>query len=351
MQFDYTALSLSIPERVQFRYKLEGIDKNWTDAGPRRQAFYNSLPPGNYRFRVMACNNDGLWNEAGATLEFYLVPAFYQTWWFLAVCVFAVGLLALLLIRLRIKAITHQLEARLAVRLDERERIARELHDTLLQGLLGLMLRFQFAAEELPPDSHARAALAQALDQAEIVMTEGRERVKNLRTQEMGQRDLEEELTTIGIHLGTLSPALFTLSVQGNRRALRDAVQAEVLLVAREALMNAYTHSEAKKIHVDVNFQRRCFSLSVQDDGRGIDPEVLRSGRRENHWGLPGMRERMRKLGAELILDSPPSGGTRISLKIPAFTAYHTESSAIHQLFTRAGSILRAWRRAPQIPG
>ncbi len=344
-QFDYTALSLAIPERVRFRYKLEGIDNDWTEAGTRRQAFYNSLPPGDYRFRVMACNNDGLWNEEGSALDFYLVPAFYQTWWFRTLLAMLAGLFAWVLIRLRIVTITRQLEARLAVRLDERERIARELHDTLLQGLLGLMLRFQFAVDELPPLSPERTALTEALDQAERVMTEGRERVKSLRSAHDEPCDLVEELTGIGYQLSALSPAEFKLSLHGARRPLQALIHSEVVLVVREALMNAYKHSGADTIGVDLHFQRSCFSVAVQDNGKGIDPEILKRGHREDHWGLPGMRERVLKLGASFAIERRPSGGTRIALKIPASIAYQAGKSPIHRLLARGFHLLGSAKR------
>ncbi len=343
-QFDYTALSLAVPERVKFRYKLEGIDKDWNDVGQRRQAFYNSLPPGNYRFRVMACNDAGVWNEEGASFQFFLVPAFYQTWWFLALSALPFGFLIWFLVRLRIVAITRQLEARLAVRLDERERIARELHDTLLQGLLGLMLRFQFAADELPAQSPAKTALVEALDQAERVMSEGRERVKNLRNRHSEGGDLVEDLTSIGHQLSSLSPAAFELFVEGTRRVLQDVIHAEVVLVAREAIMNAFKHSGAKAIRVELNYQRRRFSLNVQDNGKGIAPAILKCGNRENHWGLPGMRERMRKLGADFAIQAPTEGGTRIVLKIPASIAYPADPSPIQRMIDRGLGVIGARR-------
>ncbi|MGC2401940.1 MAG: two-component regulator propeller domain-containing protein, partial [Acidobacteriaceae bacterium] len=181
LEIDYTALSLAIPERVLFRYKLDGVDPDWQDAGTRRQAFYTHLPPGQYAFHVIACNNDGVWNETGATLGVAIQPAFYQTWWFIAL----VGLITVLLVawavRLRIAGIARQMQERLGERLAERERIARELHDTLLQSLFGLTLRFHTAAARLPLDDPAREALDDALQQSDRVMQEGRERVLNLR--------------------------------------------------------------------------------------------------------------------------------------------------------------------------
>ena len=227
-----------------FRYKLDGVDSDWQNAGTRRQAFYTRLPPGHYRFHVIACNNDGVWNELERVWVFLIKPAFYQTWWFTALVLLAAVALLSWVIRLRIRSIAHQFQGRLAERVAERERIARELHDTLLQSLFGLTLRFHTAASRLPADDPAREALDEALKQSDRVMQEGRERVLNLRGRRsdsinLARRpDRDWQSATCAIH-----PANFHVAVEGHPRPLDEIVQEEILLIGREALTNAFSHS------------------------------------------------------------------------------------------------------------
>src|SRR6185369_15787809 len=181
LQIDYTALSLVAPEKIQFRYMLEGHDKDWQDVGNRRQAFYNDLPPGTYRFRVMACNNSGVWNEAGAFLDFTIAPAYYQTTWFRVLLAIAFLMLLGVIYQLRLRQVAGQVRARMEERLEERERIARDLHDTLLQSVQGLILKFHAVAKQIPRDEPAHDALDKTLDDADEVLAEGRDRLRNLR--------------------------------------------------------------------------------------------------------------------------------------------------------------------------
>jgi signal transduction histidine kinase len=325
LEINYTALSLAIPERVMFRYKLDGVDTDWQDADTRRQAFYTHLPPGSYRFHVIACNNDGVWNEAGASMGIEITPAFYQTWWFLALVVIAAAGLLLWAIRLRIASMARQLQERLAERLAERERIARELHDTLLQSLFGLTLRFHTAAERLPAGDPAREALDKALEQSDRVMQEGRERVLNLRARNTGTTNLPDALAEIGNQLRGMHPVNFRISVEGTPRPLDPIVQEEILLIGREALTNAFHHAEARNIIARVMFHPGSLHVCVRDDGRGIDEDVLKAGFSSGHWGLPGMRERANKVRGDLRVGAHKNGGTQIDLHVPASIVYRVE--------------------------
>jgi signal transduction histidine kinase/ligand-binding sensor domain-containing protein len=325
LEINYTALSLAIPERVLFRYKLDGVDSDWQDAGTRRQAFYTHLPPGNYRFHVIACNNDGVWNETGASLGVVIRPAFYQTWWFMALALCAAAALLWWAIRLRIASIAHQLQDRLAERIAERERIARELHDTLLQSLFGLTLRFHTAADRLPAGDPARLALDEALKQSDKVMQEGRERVLNLRARRTESTSLADALAEVGDQLRAIHPAHFRISVRGRPRPLDSIVQEEILLIGREALTNAFTHAEAQNIEAELSYHATALHVGVMDDGRGIDEGVLKAGYRSGHWGLPGMRERANKMRGELRVGRRKDGGTQIDLQVPAAIVYRAE--------------------------
>ena len=326
LQIAYTALSLSIPERVQFRYKLEGLDHNWQDAGSRREAFYTNLQPGSYRFRVIAANNDGVWNQEGASLSFDIPPSFFQTWWFRTLCAVAGLGLFWLLYLLRLRQIRERLQGRLQERLAERERIARDLHDTLLQGVQGLILRFQAVAQRIPPAEPARALMEKTLERADEVLVEGRDRVRDLRESTTVSGNLPEALAAAGREFALDHPAGFSMIVQGAERPLHPIVCEEAYRIGREALANAFAHARAQQIEVEVAFDRREFRIRVRDDGQGIDAATLGAGGRPGHWGLSGMRERAHKIGARLTIWSGAGAGTELELKVPAATAYRSPS-------------------------
>jgi signal transduction histidine kinase len=321
LQIVYTALSLTIPERIRFRYRLEGQDQGWRDVGNRREAIYTNLGPGTYRFRVIACNNDGVWNETGAVLDFTIAPTFYQTWWFKTLCGIAGAGAIWLVYLLRVNQVALQFQMRLDDRLAERERIARELHDTLLQGVQGLMLHFDAAMKQLPPLGPARPLMEKALHVADQVLLEGRERVRGLRSAAMPLQELSILLARCGEELAEGSATTFKLAVVGSSRALDPIVLDEMYRIGREALLNAFRHSMASRIEIEITYDRAGLQLRIRDDGRGIDQETLESGM-PGHWGLSGMRERAQKLGGQLGFWSRPGAGTEVDLTIPARLAY-----------------------------
>jgi signal transduction histidine kinase/ligand-binding sensor domain-containing protein len=330
LQINYTALDLSVPERVRFRYKLDGVDSDWLDAQTRRQAYYTKLPPGKHTFHVIACNGDGIWNESGATLSFFIAPAFYQTVWFKLALGFAVAGLAWLIHSLRLKQATAQIQVRLAERLEERGRIARELHDTLIQSVDGLMLRVQTALNE-PDPTRSRLLIEKALDSAEEVMLEGRERVHALRAEAVAVNELSQALATYGEELAEDRPIAFSVALVGSPKYVDPFVRDETYRIGREALANAFQHAGAAKIEVEVTYDRAMIHMRVRDDGGGIQQETLTSGR-PGHWGLRGIRERAQAIGADLVIWSSPGAGTEIDLKIPAEVAYQ-ESTRRFGLF------------------
>lgn len=323
VEIAYTALSLTVPERVRFRYKLDGVDDGWQDPGSRRQAFYTNLRPGHHRFHVIACNNDGVWNESGATLDFYIPPAFYQTGWFMALNI-AAGLYVLyMLYLLRLKQVTRRVRVRIAERFDERERIARDLHDTLLQSVQGMILKFHALSRQVPSED-VREAMDQALDHADQVLGEGRDRVRSLRGTDDTQSDLSASLERVAKEASPERAATVKVVVEGEVRQLDPMVLEESFSIGREALINALRHSQGLHVEVEIAYDRRQFRLRVRDDGRGIDPSVLEQGGRPDHWGLPGMRERAQRIGAQLQLWSRPGAGTEVELMVPGATAYHS---------------------------
>ena len=338
LQIDYAAPSLAIPERVRFRYRLEGVDGDWIEADGRRQAFYTNLKPGKYLFQVKAANNDGVWNDAGAKLEVELPPTLFQSRLFLALCLLATGALAVLAYRWRLSRVTQRLQATLRERMAERERIARELHDTLLQGVQGLILKFQSVSRQIPPESPARDLLEKALDRAEDVVVEARDRVRSLRAD--AASDLGATLAELARQMGLASSAKTEVLVEGTVLDLHPVVADEIERIVIEALFNAHRHAQASRIAIGVTFDPKRLCVSVRDDGVGIDQSVLDAGGRDGHFGLAGMQERACKIGGALTIRSRTGQGCEIDLTIPGGVAYAARRAA---LWTKI------WRRAPQL--
>ncbi|HEV2988454.1 MAG TPA: two-component regulator propeller domain-containing protein [Candidatus Angelobacter sp.] len=342
LQIDYTALSFAAPEKVFFRYKLERFDPDWKEAGTRRQAFYNNLSPGNYRFRVIACNNSGIWNQEGAILDFSVAPGYYQTGWFRALCVVVGAAFIWAVLQLRQRQMQRQFNMRLDARVNERTRIARELHDTLLQSFHGLVFRFQAARNMLPRrPEEAMQALDGAIMKAEEAMTESRSAIQDLRS-EAAHADLVESFTAIGRQLASQNgdgTPHFHVIVEGEQRKLAHAFQPEVYRMGRELLQNAFRHARAREIEAEIRYDRRMFCLRIRDDGRGIDPKVLAQGGRPGHWGLPGVQERAKQIGAQLDFWSEVGAGTEVQLTIPAKIAYEEfQDRSKFRLFRKAKS-------------
>jgi signal transduction histidine kinase/ligand-binding sensor domain-containing protein len=328
LEIDYTALSFVAPEKNRFRVKLEGWDRDWQDVGARRQAFYSNLPPRKYRFRVIACNNSGVWNEAGTFLDFAVAPAYYQTLWFRLTLVAAFLAVLWGLYQLRVRQLARQFNMRMEARVTERTRIARELHDSLLQGFQGLMFRLQAVRDMLPGRAPAEAieALDVALERGDKAIAEGRDTVSDLREPIMGDSDIAQALTALGKELalqsGNGSVPCVRVLVEGKQRELNPMLRDEIYRIGREALRNAFLHARAQKIEAEITYSDSEFLLHVRDDGGGIDPEVANQGTRAGHWGLPGMRERAKSFGGKLEVWSEHGAGTEIKLRVPGAIAY-----------------------------
>jgi signal transduction histidine kinase/ligand-binding sensor domain-containing protein len=320
IQIDYSALSFSVPERVRFRYKLDRIDEGWQDVGTRREAYYSNLGPGPYQFRVIACNNDGVWNEAGASLDFSITPAYYQTSWFQAACVIAFLAFLWGIYRYRLHQIARQFNIRMEERIGERSRMARDLHDTLLQGFQGLMLRLQ-AVDDLLPEGEVKGELERTLDRGDEVLAESRKAVHDLRDSTTVANELALALKAVGDELSSGESATFRLMVEGRTRKLHPIVRDEFYRIAREALRNAFSHARAHRIEVEITYDERLLRLRIRDDGGGIPPEILEAGR-TGHYGLAGMRERAGQIGATLDIWSGGGTGTEIDLRMPGSIAY-----------------------------
>jgi len=317
VEIDYTATSLTIPERVRFRFRLEGVDAEWLEAGSRREAFYTNLGPGHYRFRVIAANNDGVWNERGASLEFTIAPTFFQTGWFALLCAAAVTFVLCAGYLLRVRQLTERMRARL----EERERIARELHDTLLQGFQGLILRMYALVRQLGKEEPVAQRMVQAIDQAEALLLEGRDSVQGLRAV-VRRGDLAADLMAVSKELAADPAPSLHVTVAGRPRPLMPTVHEELQRIGREAILNAWRHGQARRIEVTLTFARDFFKLSVRDDGKGIDLPLAQSASVAGHWGLAGMRERAQRMGARLELHTSLPGGVEVTVVLGARAAY-----------------------------
>jgi signal transduction histidine kinase/ligand-binding sensor domain-containing protein len=340
LEIDYTALSYVVPQKVLFRYILEGHDAGWQEPGTRRQAFYNDLGPGRYSFRVIACNNDGVWNEAGASLDFYILPAYYQTTWFRIACAAVVLLLLWAAYRFRVQQLGRRFAVGLEARVKERTRIARDLHDTLLQSFQGLMLRLQLV-EDLLPEGKAKDHLEQTLQRADQAIAEGRRAVYELRSSTAAPADLVQAVRSLGDEFATENSAAFNLVVEGAARDLNPIIRDEVYLITREALRNAFSHARAHHIEAEITHGERAFRLRIRDDGDGIPTQILEEGR-PGHYGLSGMRERAKQVGGKLELWSRAGAGTEIDLSIPNLVAYRMSvARPLFSLFGRKASSFR----------
>lgn len=312
LEFHYTALSFHAPDKVRFRYKLEGFDADWIDAGPRRVGYYTNIPPGRYRFRVVASNEDGVWNRTGAGFDFTLRARFYRTSGFWATCLVALGLLAVALYRLRVRRLTAQFAAVLA----ERNRIAREIHDTLAQSFVGIGVQLETVAkmQSTSPDE-ARQRLDRARVLVRSSLAEARRSVWNLRPRALEDADLAAALSEVAQQVSG-DPEV-AVHVSGRRRRLPADVENNLLRIGQEALANAVRHARAQSIKVDLTFGEGHVRLSVCDDGRGFDVEsAARSA--AGHFGLAGMRERVHHLGGELSLISRIGQGAEVVVDVPA---------------------------------
>ena len=322
----YTALNFTHPDQQRFRYRLAGFDKDWTDAGNRREAYYTNLLPGHYRFEVKELHETGHWSEVPVALDFDIAPTFEQTKTFIAVCVLASGIAMLLLIRWRVALLTRRERIRLQERMDERigerERIARELHDTLLQGTQGLILTVHSALTRARRGESIEQMLENALASADGVVVESRERIQDLRTATHQRGGLGEALEALGRELARDRDVRFDVAVSGAQRDLDTTVADEAFRIGREALSNAFRHAGARVIELRLVYDADQFRLRVRDDGCGIGAEDLAEGARPGHWGLPGMRERAQRIGATLEVQSRSGEGTQIELAIGTKTAY-----------------------------
>ena len=318
--FSYIGLSLSVPDRVQFRYRLDNFDHDWSPPVHARETVYTNLSPGSYRFRVIASNSEGIWNSAEAAVNLQVTPAFWQTWWFRLSVATALAFSVFAAYRMRMHRLTTQLNLRFEERLAERTRIAQDLHDTLLQGLLSASMQLHVAVDRTPADAPSKPQLQRVLELMQRVVNEGRMAVTGLRSS-LETDTLEDALSRIRTEQVIPESTDFRVIVEGRSRALNPMVRDEVYRIGREALVNAFRHSGAARVEAELQYGAGGLRLVVRDSGSGIDPDVVRDGR-NGHFGLLGMRERAQRIGAGLKVWSRAAAGTEIELNVPAKIAF-----------------------------
>jgi ligand-binding sensor domain-containing protein/signal transduction histidine kinase len=350
VSFEFAALSYANSRKNRYRYKLESYDSDWTDADSKHAlATYTNLEPGEYVFRVKASNSDGVWNEQGVSLPILITPPFWKTNLFRAFCATVLVTILWTAYRLRVRQLQHAFNMRLQARVEERTRIARELHDTLLQSFQALVFFFQAARNLLPGRTEeAIRTLDEAIRDANEAITEGRNAIQGLRADPAQDGNLEHLLTAAGNEFARSSsgggnPPAFQVTVEGARQPLSPLLHDEVCRIARELLRNAFHHAHASRIEIEITYDGQFFRLRVRDNGKGIDRTVVETGARPGHWGLPGMRERAKKIGARLELWSQPGAGTEAEVTVPARIAYGT----VHR---REGLLLFAKRKYKACP-
>jgi signal transduction histidine kinase/ligand-binding sensor domain-containing protein len=336
LELPFAAIELSSPERIRLQYRLDSVDSEWLDALSPAHAIYTNIPPGKHAFHIRACNRDGIWDRAGVVYYITQQPYFYETGWFRLATVMAGLLLLWGLYRLRLRQATARVTTRLEGRLAERSRIARELHDTLLQSFQGVVFLFQ-GATNLLPAGETKRRFEGALDQAEQAIVEGRDAVHEMRSSEAAS-ELSAAINTFAEELaasqtGEGSPSIH-VRVEGTPRTLNAILRDEVYRIAVEALRNALQHAQAHQIEAEIIYGERQLVLRVRDDGKGMDADVLDHGS-AGHFGLPGMRERAKLIGGSLEVRSKAGSGTEVELTIPSSIAYAKSPVTRRRFFMR----------------
>ena len=340
LRIDYTAPALSMPERARFRYRLQGVDNGWQDAGGRREAFYTHLLPGTYHFNVLAINEDGVASAAPASFIFKVAPAFYQTLWFKSLVIGLIALVAWCLYALRVSFIARRYRLLLHERSEERERIARDLHDTLLQGMQGILLQIELWTRG-PSLSETQRNSAQKIEEKmRSILIDGRDTISALRQSQDHQASFIAELLAVTNEAAAQSETRFSLRLASEPRDLLQDVCEEVLAITREAVLNAFRHADAEAVWVIVNYAQQALIVSICDNGMGVSEQRIEERQKEGHWGIAGMRERAAKLGGQLMVTSVPGKGTTVELEVPRRRAYATAP-----FFVRLGaSLMKKWR-------
>ncbi len=320
LEIRYAGLTFITPEKVTFRYILQGYNKRWIDAGSRREAFFTNLPPGQFEFKVLARNADGIWSKQAASLDLTIEPHFYQRVWFFPALAIILGLMIAFGYRLRIRHLNN----RFAVVLAERNRIARELHDTLLQGLSGITMQLQAVWTRLPI-SKEKVFLGEIIKDAARCSQEARQSLWGLRAGRPGAPDFSEHLATVARQAVEGKPISLSLDLEPVSLRSRPGIDFQLLRIAQEAISNTLTHSHATTLKIELRQNGQELRLTLQDNGVGFSTSAAQPF---GHYGLTGMRERAEEIGAELSVTSEPHLGTKVEVRLPLARAADVNGNA-----------------------
>jgi signal transduction histidine kinase len=322
VEFHLAAVDLASPEKIRLQYRMDGVDVGWNDGDASRTAVYTNIPQGRHDLLIRATDSNGKWDRIGRTYRVSQQPFLYQTRAFQALCVCFIAVLLSIAYLARVHHLIKHTRTLLEGRLQERERIARDLHDTFFQGIQGLFLRFNTATAQLPIEEPARRIFIEALEQSDRVMLEGRELVLDLHADETAASDLPEAFARAAEEFSSDGKPEFEIIVVGQVRRLHPVCTTELFRVGREAIYNAFQHASARAVEVEILYEKDALKLRIRDDGKGIDEQVLRDGRRPGHLGLPGMNERAQRMGAKFSIWGKKGSGTEIEVMVPAAVAY-----------------------------
>ncbi len=322
LELQLDAVDLANPQSIRLEYRMVGVDSEWLDADATRVAVYTSVPVGSHPMLVRATDSTGHWSQPSVIYEVTQLPYFYETLAFRIITIAGLLLLLISLYLWRVRYLIRQSHLILEERQVEREAVARDLHDTFLQSVQGLILRFHTGTQQLAPDHPVRPLFEDALGRSDSVMREGRDVLSRLHLSTTRPESLTEAFAALGKEFRVLAPVQLDVIVNGDSQELNSVVQEELVKIGREALFNAFRHAKASRIEVEVHFAVFELRVRLRDNGVGIDPAILREGSANGHYGLPGMRERCAKIRSSLELWSRPGSGTEIEVRVPAAIAY-----------------------------
>lgn len=315
LEISYGQPTLTFPFRTKFRYRLDGYDADWIDAGTRRQASYTNLPPRAYIFNVETSGDDGVWHASPAVWRFAIAPAFYQRTWFPLACVAGLAGIVALAWRLHLR----QVRGRFGILIAERARLSREIHDTLLQSMVGIALQCDLVASEVGADaSRAREQLIRMRKSVEGYIRETRQSIWDLRSPQLDRDDLADVLRYATAELASAHAVEFVMTVNGTPRPCPPRVDEELLRIGREAVINAVRHSKATRVRMDLAYESERIVLRISDNGRGFDLQGVASEETAGHLGLVSMKERAGRVGGRLDITSAPGAGTTVETVVPA---------------------------------
>jgi ligand-binding sensor domain-containing protein/signal transduction histidine kinase len=321
LSFAFTGLDLHAPLKVRFRYRLDDFDKTWNDAISGRQATYTNLAPGKYTFRLIASNQSKSWTSEESTVPIVVEPLMWQRWSVRSLLAAVFAFLAVFAYHTRTRILLAQANVLAEERLRERTRIARDVHDTLLQGFISSLMHLHVADKQIASDSPLKDKFAFVLDGMERVIEEARLAVVGLRAPESGHECFESSIRDFFLEVGDIGEADLSFVSTGRPRPLKPAAYQDLCAISREAILNAVRHADARVVQVTIAWGWLGLKLRVSDNGRGMDAHTLENGRAQ-HWGLASIRERAQQMKGRLLIESHLDEGTKVSLSVPAATAY-----------------------------